>query len=87
MVSDNDDVIPNGTTYNSELKSTNSQPNSRSSKPTRSGLFTGSIFTRVRYLPMSLWLLIHIFLHYLYRKIRGNNIELSFFLLSILLAT
>jgi hypothetical protein len=68
MVSDNDDVISNSTTYNSELKSTNSQPHSRSSKPTRSGLFTGSIFTRVRYLPMSLCPLIHIVLHYLHRK-------------------
>jgi hypothetical protein len=53
MVSDNDDVISpinSNSNYNQELKSTNSQPqqHTRSSKTTRSGLFTGSIFTRVR---------------------------------------
>jgi hypothetical protein len=57
MVSDNDDVtspINSTSTYNQELKSTNSQQHTRSAKTTRSGLFTGSIFTRVRKIYMSL---------------------------------
>lgn len=52
MVSDNDDVISpihSNSNHNSELKSTNSQQHhSRTNKTTRSGLFTGSIFARVR---------------------------------------
>jgi len=51
MLSDNDDVIsPNNSNsnYNQELKTTNSQQHTRSGKTTRSGLFTGGIFTRVR---------------------------------------
>ncbi|CAF3304826.1 unnamed protein product [Rotaria socialis] len=51
MVQDNDDVIPINilnSNYNQELKSANAQQHSRSGKTTRSGLFTGSIFTRVR---------------------------------------
>ena len=46
MVSDNDDP----TLSNSEFKSTNSQ-HARSGKPIRTGLFTGSIFTRVSATP------------------------------------
>jgi hypothetical protein len=46
MVSDNDDVI---SPIHSNSNSTNSQQHpTRTNKPTRSGLFTGSIFTRVR---------------------------------------
>lgn len=50
MVQDNDDVIPiniSNSNYNQELKASSAQ-NTRSSKTSRSGLFTGSIFTRVR---------------------------------------
>lgn len=51
MVPDNDDVVPINiinSTYNQELKSTNVQHHTRSGKTSRSGLFAGSIFTRVR---------------------------------------
>lgn len=52
MVSDNDDITSTSTTNsnsNQEFKSTNSQQqHPRSGKTTRSGLFTGGIFTRVR---------------------------------------
>ncbi|CAF2098289.1 unnamed protein product [Rotaria magnacalcarata] len=51
MVQDNDDVIPINilnSNCNQELRSVNAQQHSRSGKTARSGLFTGSIFTRVR---------------------------------------
>ncbi|CAF3831129.1 unnamed protein product [Adineta steineri] len=47
MVSDNDDVISNNSNYNQEFKSGYlQQQHVKSSKTTRSGLFTSSIFTR-----------------------------------------
>ncbi|CAF4620245.1 unnamed protein product, partial [Rotaria magnacalcarata] len=49
MVQDNDDVIPINilnSNCNQELRSVNAQQHSRSGKTARSGLFTGSIFTR-----------------------------------------
>ncbi len=48
MVSDNDDVISTNSNYNQEFKSGNQQQHAKSTKTTRSGLFTSSIFTRVR---------------------------------------
>ena len=49
---DNDDAIPNNLAnsyHNQDVKSTNpsQQQQARTGKATRSGLFTGSIFTRV----------------------------------------